>query len=116
MAIAHFGEAVLIERRHIVACQVEGTAGGYVEAPDDVHERALARTRRSDDGNELALVDGQGHVRQRVDLEGATGISLGERTNVDDGAHDPAPTTVGPKPPAPGREITTDSPASRPER
>ena len=46
----------------VVAGEPEHAARRHVEAAEDVHQRRLARTRRADDRDELALVDAQRHA------------------------------------------------------
>ena len=51
---AQVGEVVCIERGDVNAVEQVGARGRAVEAPDDVHERGLARARRSHDRGELS--------------------------------------------------------------
>jgi len=43
-------------------------AGRQVEAAENIHERRLARARRTHDGDELAGLDGQADAAERFDL------------------------------------------------
>ena len=61
--VADLGELVLVEVGDVVAGQQEPAGGGDVEAAEDVHQRRLARARRSDDGDELAALDRERHAR-----------------------------------------------------
>ena len=55
-----------------------------VEAAEDVHQRRLARARRAHDRDELALVDGQRDAAQRVHLDVAQLVDLGDPVELDD--------------------------------
>ena len=59
-------ELVGRQRRDIAAVHQDTAARRPIQAPEDVHERRLARTRRPDDGDELAGVDAERDAAQRV--------------------------------------------------
>src|SRR5690606_17379532 len=74
-----------IERGDIDAIAVVAALARGVEAADEVHQRRLARTRGSHDGDEGAVLDAQVDILQRHHLGlGAGGIDLAERACLDD--------------------------------
>ena len=83
-AVADVGELVLVEGCDVVAGEAEDSRRRHVEAPEDVHQRRLARAGRPDDGDELVLVDAQRDVAQRRDLEVAGGVDLADVDQLDD--------------------------------
>src|SRR5207237_2024109 len=68
LEVPHVGQLVVGQLAHIAAGEAVPAAGRDVQASDDVHERRLAGARLPDDGEELALVDGNVHVAQGQDL------------------------------------------------
>src|SRR5215471_13471315 len=72
------GQLVPAEARHILAQEAVRAARGAIEAAEDVHQRRLSRTRRADDGDELALVNGQVDAVQHLDRELAGAVRLGD--------------------------------------
>lgn len=63
-------------------------AGGRIgEAAEDVEEGRLARSRRADDGDELARLDRKVHVVERFDLQFAGAIGFAEILSEDDRSH-----------------------------
>src|SRR5271157_2529699 len=83
-----------------------------VHARQDVHERALARPRRPDDGDELAPAHRERYVAQRVHGRALGAVGLPHPTERDDRgaptcdrAH-PRPRTENPPPPPPNRRAS----------
>ena len=83
--VADAGERVLVEDCDVVAGEAERAGRRDVEAPEDVHQRRLARARRADDRDELALVDRERHRPERRDLERAHRVDLVDVDQLDDG-------------------------------
>ena len=59
---AQFRELVAVQRADVHAADAADPGRLGVEAAQDVHERRLARSGLSDDGDEIAFLDGKGHV------------------------------------------------------
>ena len=76
-ALEHEAEALaadarqfgFVQRGDIDALEQAASAGRPVEAADDGHQRRLARTRRADDGDELAGFDFEVDAAQRLHLD-----------------------------------------------
>ena len=64
---AQFRELVAVQRVDVHAADAADPGRLGVEAAQDVHERRLARSGLSDDGDEIAFLDGKGHVLQHMD-------------------------------------------------
>ena len=64
---AQFRELVAVQRADVHAADAADPGRLGVEAAQDVHERRLARSGLSDDGDEIAFLDGKGHVLQHMD-------------------------------------------------
>jgi hypothetical protein len=54
--------------KNVGVVQVHGPAGRILETGDDPEEGGLAATRWAEEGEELALLDGQADVLQRVEI------------------------------------------------
>ncbi len=65
-AVSHDGARVIGTRSHVGRPEPVRPSGRPVEAPQDVHHRALARAARPDDGDELPLQDAEVHVDERA--------------------------------------------------
>ena len=78
-------EGRLVLRRDVHRLEQVLPAGRPVEAAEDVHERRLARARRAHDGDELSLLHREADPAQRVHLDVAQVVDLGEVADVDDG-------------------------------
>ena len=61
-------ELVVVHLAHLLAVQEIRAFAGRVEAPDEIHQRRLARARRPHDGHVLAALDLNRHAAQRVDF------------------------------------------------
>ena len=70
----------------VVPAHADRATGRHHQPADDRDQRRLARPVGAQEGNDLSLVDGQGHVVQRL---GAAAIFLGQMVDVDDRAHAP---------------------------
>ena len=76
---------MLLEHHHALAAGPgdlfavrQHTAGiRFVEAGDEVEQRALAATARADEADELALAHFEAHVLQRLHAAGARGEGFG---------------------------------------
>ena len=64
---AQHGALVVVELAHVDAVDEVGARRLAVEAAEDVQQGRLARARHPDDGQRLAVPDGQVDVAQRVD-------------------------------------------------
>src|SRR5437899_1502857 len=95
LAIANGREVVIVELGDIGAVEHVATGGGDVEAADDVHERRLARSARAHDGDELTAFDQQVDAPQRLNLDPAHAVGLGDRLQPD---HPPPPIRTPPPP------------------
>src|SRR4029078_7434289 len=77
------------ERRRL-RLEAHFAAARRVDLRDHVEERGLARARRSDDGKELAVADGEAQILdhpQRLIPAGAAGKALGEIANFEQRSH-----------------------------
>ena len=63
---AHGGEAAIAEAADVDAVDAHATGRRALQGADDVEQRRLARARRPDDGDELALVDAQVEAVERL--------------------------------------------------
>ena len=87
--IADLGQRIVTQPRHVDPGEHVLATIRHVEAAEDVHERALARTRRSDDGDELASFDPQVDPTQGVHRGRSGGAErlVGRPVALDDPAH-----------------------------
>ena len=69
-------ELAALERGHILPVDDDAAAGRRLEQVDAAHQRALARAGEADDTEDLALLDAERHIVERVDggLAGAEGL------------------------------------------
>ncbi len=77
-------ERVAVERGDVLAHEAVGAAGGAVEAAEEVHQRGLARTRGTHDGDELAGVDGEVDAVQDAGLDLAIGEAARDAPEFDE--------------------------------
>src|SRR2546423_3209683 len=98
LSIADPGQLVVSQRRDVIAVQDVATRGRLVEAADQVHQRALARTRGAHDGDELTLRDMKGKALERRHLHLAGAVDLRDPL---EGDHPPPPRTTPPPPKVP---------------
>src|SRR5579863_3081840 len=78
--------------RDVFTIEQACAARGLIQAPDDVHERRLARTRRAHHRDGFAALDLQRYVVERHDFLGAYAIDLAQATCLDHrNAHLPKP-------------------------
>lgn len=82
--VANVGEVVFVEGADVVAGEAELAAGGDVEAAEDVHEGRLAGTGGPGDGDELVLLDPEGHPGERGDFDVSGAVELGHVGQLDD--------------------------------
>src|SRR5512136_2124203 len=78
------GQLVLGHRADQLPVELVGPPGGRVEAPDEVHQRGLARPRRPHDGDELVPGDGERDAAERLDLLLVELVDLPEILDEDD--------------------------------
>jgi hypothetical protein len=71
--VAEFREVRFGHARWIAAQDFNVSSRQFVEQPDDVQQRALARTRRAGDGQSVAAIQGQIHVAENRKLPGSSG-------------------------------------------
>ena len=83
LAVAQRCQLRFFHPTHLNALQVVSTGGRAVEQADHIHQRALARTTRPDDGDIFALLDGERDAPQRMDFVRPHAIALGHLRNVD---------------------------------
>ena len=69
LVAAQLGQRLVVERRELVAVDLDGPRRRAVEPGEDVHQRRLAGARRPHDGDEAALVD--------VDVDAVEGVDHG---------------------------------------
>src|ERR1700682_2468467 len=100
LSIANPGQLVVGQCRHVVAIEDVAAGRWLVEAADQVHQRAFARTGRSHDGDELALRDMERDSPEGGYLHFTGAVDLGYPL---EGDHPPPPrmTPPPPKPPPP---------------
>src|SRR5262249_44134053 len=60
-------QLVVVHLTHLLAVQQVAALARRVQAPDEVHQRRLARARGAHDGDVLAALDADVHAAQRVD-------------------------------------------------
>ena len=85
LLVANAGEFVVIEFADHLAVEPVETLARRIEAADQVHQRRLAGSRRTHDGDILVALDTQVHATQRVYLLfGAHVIGLPEIFGADD--------------------------------
>src|SRR5439155_19253786 len=66
LAVAKVREVVLVEVANVDAVDQVATAGGYVQAAEDVHQCALPAARAAHDRDEVAAMDLQRDLVQRA--------------------------------------------------
>ncbi len=71
--------------RPVAPADLHAAAIGPVEPAQQVHERALARTRGADDGQSLAAVQAQVHVLEHIDGLRPFGVALAQVFSQQDG-------------------------------
>ena len=76
--VANRRQLIVREARHVAAVQPIRAGRRAIEAAEDVHQRRLPRSRRSDDRDELAARDVERDATQRMDRDVADLIDLGE--------------------------------------
>src|SRR3954469_9106994 len=76
LAIANAGQLVVVQAADIFAIENVNPGGGLIEAAQDIHQRALAATRRPYNRHHLAFGDRQRYAAQRVDFDIAHLIDL----------------------------------------
>src|SRR5262249_56660533 len=78
LAVAHVGEALPRQRADVFAVQLVAARGRRVEAAQDVHQGALARSRRARDRDVLAGPDLHVDAPQRLHVDLAEAIGFFE--------------------------------------
>src|SRR5438309_3178215 len=96
LSVANGGELVVVEPRDFGAVEEVTTASRHVEAADAVRERRLTRAARPHDGDELPFFDDEIDASQRMDLDLAHTVGLGDGLERD---HPPPPIRTPPPPP-----------------
>src|SRR5258707_14792829 len=66
--VADAGKFIVVQFADQLAVQPILTFGGRVETADKIHQRGLARSRRTHDGNILAALDAEVYAAQGMDL------------------------------------------------
>ena len=84
LLVADAREFVIVQLRNIVAVEPVLAFTWGVEAPDKVHQRGLARTRWSHDGDVLVVLDAEIDAAQGIDLLIAHLVGLPEIVGNDD--------------------------------
>jgi len=97
LLVADVSQFSFTQPSHVLAIQDVSPIRRSVEATQHVHQRGLARARRPHDAHELALLDLQGDAPQRVDLDLAHLIRLGDVLDLYH--HFPPPPVASLKPP-----------------
>src|SRR5439155_15838221 len=91
------GRRLVSEAADHLALEDHLAARRPVEPAEQLEERALARSRRAHEGDELALLDRQGDAAQRLDRRFAQSIALREVAGLEDRRHGRSvSTTAGP--------------------
>ena len=67
LAVADLREFVVVQPRDVAVLEPVLARGRTIEAAEDVHERRLAGSRRSDDRHELSFFDVERDAAQRAD-------------------------------------------------
>jgi hypothetical protein len=86
-AVAEGGEAGAGEGGHVLAADQDAARVRFVEGAEDVEQRRLAGTRRSDDRHQLAGLDDEVDAAQHVDHPGAVAVALGQAARLDANGH-----------------------------
>src|SRR5262249_4494624 len=81
---ADAGQLRLAGARHIEPVEEVLAARRPIEAAENRHQRRLARSRRADDRDQLAALDGERDAAQRVDVDAADVIGAHGAADVDD--------------------------------
>jgi len=105
--VANAGQLGLAETTDVFPVEAVGPISRAVQAPQDVHQRALARARWTHNRHKLPWADGHIHAPQRVHLDWAHAIHLGQAVRLD--YHQAVPCLVSTIP------VLTVSPALSPE-
>ncbi len=84
LAVAQVGEIVLVHVADVHAVDQIATARGYVQAAEDVHQRALAAARAAHDRHEITGIDAQRYVAQRAHADLPKLEDLADVVHVDD--------------------------------
>src|SRR5260370_3407834 len=100
LSIANPGQLVIRQVGDVVAVENVAAGGRLVEAADQVHQRALPRTRRAHDGDELAFRDMQRNAFEGGYLHLAGAVDLADPL---EGDHPPPRMTPPPPKPPPPR-------------
>src|SRR5690606_11854825 len=83
-AAAQERQLLVAETADLGIAEPHAPRGGRVEAGRDVHEGRLARAGRPHDGGELAAVDADRHVAERVDAGAVAAVALREALDAGD--------------------------------
>src|SRR6266850_2902558 len=87
LPIADLRQPLARQRADVLAIQPIAARGGRVEAPEDVHQRALAGARRTGDRDELAGGDIDVYAAQRLHIDLAQPIRFREAARLDQRLH-----------------------------
>jgi hypothetical protein len=83
--LAQAGALGVVEGGKVDAVDDDAAAGGAGEAAKEVEERGFARAGGTDDGHELAALDGKRDAAHGGDLDAPRSIDLGQVLGKDDG-------------------------------
>src|SRR5262249_42862340 len=84
LSVADLGALVAAEAGHVHSVEKIAPGGRPVEAANDVHERALAGSRRAHDGDELGGSDREGDAVESADLDLAHLVDASQVLDADD--------------------------------
>src|SRR5207248_9430547 len=79
LLVADRRQLVVREPRHVAAVQEIRAGRRPIEAAEDMHQRRFARPGGTDDRDELAALDVDRETAERMDLDVADVVDLGER-------------------------------------
>ncbi len=84
LAVAQVGEIVLVHLADVHAVDLIAAARWYVQAAEDVHQRALAAAGAAHDRHQVAGVDAQRDLAQRAHADLSEVEDLGDGVHLDD--------------------------------
>src|ERR1700677_2537415 len=85
LAVAQVGEVVLVHPADVDAIDQVATTRGYVQAAEDVHQRALAAARAAHDRHQITGVDAQRDAAQGPHADLSQLVGLGDVVHAYDG-------------------------------
>src|SRR5690606_35452983 len=96
LAVSHAGQLDLAQPGGIAAVEHVAAGRGTVQAPDDVHQRRLARARRTDQGNVLIVADVKVHAGQGQHFLVTHQVTLGDVAQRDHSSSPVPPSSSSP--------------------